>query len=74
VGVTGLGGTANVVAQWIRLRMDETGVYENAPGTIEDSCWAVRLHPLPEEVRLEAGEGFVIHGSHDRQRLRVWTR
>ena len=72
--VTALGGAANVVAQWIHLRMDEAGVYENGPGMVENSCWAVRLFPLPEVVELSPGDSFAIHGSHDRQRLRLWTR
>lgn len=66
------GGPVNGVVQWIRLQMDEEGVYENAPGPGMESCWAVLFYPLAETLDADGGRVLKVHGAHDRTRLRIW--
>jgi type II protein arginine methyltransferase len=66
-------GPANCIVQWMQLRMDSVGLYENAPGTGATSCWAVLAYPLRRPISLERGEQVVVHGSHDRVEMRLWT-
>ncbi len=47
VALTSMGGRANGVAQWIALKMDERGWYENAPLVGSTSAWAVVFRPFP---------------------------
>jgi len=67
------GGQVNGIVQWIRLQMDEEGVYENAPAAGAKSCWAVLFYPLPETLDATGGQVLTVHGAHDRTRLRIWT-
>ncbi|MDZ4109858.1 MAG: 50S ribosomal protein L11 methyltransferase [Brevundimonas sp.] len=73
VALTCEGGPVNGLAQWIRLQMDEEGVYENAPAAGAKSCWAVLFYPLPETLYATGGQVLTVHGAHDRTRLRIWT-
>ena len=66
-------GQANCIVQWMELRMDSAGLYENAPGLGATSCWAVLAYPLQRPISLERGEQVVVHGSHDRVEMRLWT-
>lgn len=70
--VTARAGTANAVAQWIRLELDNETSYENAPDCGFRSCWAAMVWPLPEPIQLTGGEQICISGEHDRKRVRVW--
>ena len=72
VSVAARQGTANGIAQWIYLKMDEFGEYENHPVDVASSSWVVLFYPFSEDLRCEAGDHVKISGSHDRQHLRVW--
>ncbi|MEI9886391.1 MAG: 50S ribosomal protein L11 methyltransferase [Rhizomicrobium sp.] len=56
VALTSMGGRANGVAQWIALKMDERGWYENAPLVGSTSAWAVVFRPFPAARDLQPGE------------------
>jgi predicted nicotinamide N-methyase len=71
--LTAHGGSANCIAQWLRLEMDEVEDYENAPGEKDFSSWAIVLHPLPRQVELKAGDAVTVHGAHDRGAVRIWA-
>jgi type III protein arginine methyltransferase len=73
VEVVSRGGRANGVAQWIALKMDEEGWYENAPEDGATSAWAVIFRPFLSERDYPAGARMTIHGSHDMKSLRVWA-
>ena len=61
-----------MVAQWIRLHLAGEIFHENTPGHSPDSNWALRLYPLAQQVDQPAGSVARIHGSHDRNNIRVW--
>lgn len=67
------GGTANGVAQWIALQMDEDGWYENEPRPDATSAWAVVFWPFIVPRDYNAGETIKISGSHDRRFMRIWA-
>ncbi|HRD27788.1 MAG TPA: class I SAM-dependent methyltransferase, partial [Caulobacter sp.] len=67
------GQAINGVAQWISLRMDAAGDYENQPAAGASSCWACLFHPFERELRPLAGTAMSIHGAHTRQALRIWS-
>lgn len=71
--LTSTGGPVNCVAQWIHLEMDEVGIYENRPGQADYSCWAVWAYPLLTPLETCPGDKIIVHGSHDRFRVRVWA-
>ena len=68
-----LGGSANAIAHWIALDLDDETRYENSPDADFRSCWEIPLVPLAQPVELEPGGSFTVHASHDRSRLTVWT-
>lgn len=70
VRLTAEGGPANGVVRWIRLQLDATEQYENAPGTGRRSHWAALFTPLGRVV--EAGAEVVVHAAHDRERVQLW--
>ena len=72
VSVAARQGTASGIVQWIYLKMDEFGEYENHPVDVVSSNWAVLFYPFSEDLRCDAGDRIKISGSHDRQHLRVW--
>jgi len=67
------GGPVNGVAQWIALRMDEVGRYENRPGPGRRSAWGVLFYPLARPIDPRPGQSVTVRGAHDRQRLRIWA-
>lgn len=67
------GGPVNCVAQWLHLRMDEEGTYENDPEDHNYSNWDIVVYPMPTQIQTEAGEQIVVNASHDRTRVRVWV-
>jgi type III protein arginine methyltransferase len=74
VSIDAQGESANGVAQWICLTMDGTGKYENHPAThAATSNWAVLFYPFVEGFQCQAGETIRICGSHNRDRLRIWS-
>jgi protein arginine N-methyltransferase 7 len=62
---------ANGAVQWIRMRMDSDGAYENRPGPDADSCWAVLFTPFDPAREAQPGETVEVHGSYEPTRLRV---
>ncbi len=67
------GGEVNGVVQWIRLRMDAEGIYENRPGPGAASCWAARFHPLLRALATVPGETVRVRGAHGRGHVRIWS-
>lgn len=67
------GGSANAVAHWIRLELDDVTMYENCPDADFRSCWEIPLIPLAAPVELKPDEAFAVNASHDRSRLTVWV-
>lgn len=66
------GGQVNGVAQWIRLKMDETADYENRPGPGATSSWSCKFYPLPNPVETSAGQRLRIGATYRGNRLKVW--
>jgi type II protein arginine methyltransferase len=64
---------ANGVIQWIRLRMDAVGTYENRPRPGATSSWAAVFTPFDPPVEAAAGQTVRVEGSYERTRLRVWA-
>jgi type III protein arginine methyltransferase len=74
VELTGSGGPANAILQWIRINLDEEGsIYENRPGPGALSCWDCLVYPLDEPIADAAGRSVRVHGAHGESTLRVWT-
>ncbi|MDI1267302.1 MAG: 50S ribosomal protein L11 methyltransferase [bacterium] len=67
------GGRIDGIAQWIWLRMDACGVYENRPAPGSSSCWSVLFHPLASPVDSAPGERHVVHGCRDRTSIWLWA-
>ena len=67
------GGRIDGIAQWIWLRMDAHGVYENRPTPGSTSCWSVLFHPLASPIDSAPGERHVVHGGRDRTSIWLWA-
>jgi type II protein arginine methyltransferase len=65
-------GTANGVAQWIRLELDEETIYENRPSPDATSAWDFYFRSLPGNSVVEVGEQCTIHVAHDGERVHFW--
>ena len=66
------GGSVNGIAQWIKLRMDEKGSYENRPGAATRSCWGIMFYAFRRSIDLELGSQVVVHGARDRTSAWIW--
>lgn len=73
VRLTSTGGAVNGIAQWIWLRMDAEGTYENRPASGASSCWAVMFQPLLSAIESRPGERVVVQGGRDRTSLWMWA-
>jgi protein arginine N-methyltransferase 7 len=73
VTLTATGGTVNGIVQWIWLRMDAEGVYENRPAPGATSCWGVMFQPLPAVLEMRPGETLTVQGGRDRTALWMWV-
>jgi SAM-dependent methyltransferase len=62
---------ANCIVQWLELRMDAEGRYENRPAPGAKSCWAAIVWPLPNEVG--PGERLAIGGAYEADALHLWA-
>lgn len=62
---------ANCVAQWLELRMDAEGRYENRPAPGAKFCWAVIVWPLAAEV--DAGARVTVRGAYEADALHIWA-
>lgn len=67
------GGEVNGIVQWIALTLDEITRYENQPRAESKSNWGLRFYPFVEAVRTVRGQKTRVCGSHDRERLTIWT-
>jgi type III protein arginine methyltransferase len=66
------GGAVNGVIQWVKLTMDDVGIYENPPGSGIDSHWGALFFPFEKPVETSAGEGVAIAATVAGSRLRIW--
>lgn len=66
------GGPVNGIVQWIWLRMDAQGVYENRPAVGAKSCWGVLFHPLGTVIDSAPGDRHAVHGGRDRMSMWLW--
>ena len=64
------GGRVDGAVQWIRLRLDEEEIYENAPGG--RSHWVLVFHPFDEPLESRAGEEVAVEAWRDELRYRLW--
>ncbi|HEY0301441.1 MAG TPA: class I SAM-dependent methyltransferase [Rhizomicrobium sp.] len=64
---------ANGVVQWVRIRTDADSYYENMPRTGEGSSWHAEFYPFPDRSVAQPGDDIVVHGSHGRTTMRIWT-
>ena len=72
IALASSGGRVNGVAQWIALEMDETGIYENRPGTGTPSCWGCIFWPFVDPVETVFGQKINVFGHHSKDRIRIW--
>ncbi len=73
VSLTAHSDAANGIAQWIHLRMDDAGEYENHPINAAASNWSILFYPFAAGLRYAAGDRIKLRASHDRHHLRIWT-
>lgn len=73
VDLTSAGGTINGIAQWIWLRMDSEGTYENRPAPGASSCWGVMFQPLPAALDTRPGDKLTVQGGRDRTSIWLWV-
>jgi protein arginine N-methyltransferase 7 len=64
-------GSANGIARWIKLVLDDVETYENEPGPGRRSHWAGLFTPFPDGV-LEDGQSVTVHAAHDQERVHIW--
>jgi len=72
VRLSSTGGPVNAIVQWIRIRMDAHGVYENRPAAGAKSSWGAMLHPLRRPINSKPGQCFVVNAGRDRQSAWIW--
>lgn len=60
------------IVQWIRLRLDDVGVYENRPAPDAKSHWGAQYYPFDTPLALPAGTELRVVGAHDGHQLLVW--
>jgi protein arginine N-methyltransferase 7 len=69
--VTGEGGPANGVVQWLEFAIDDYETYST--GADAPSCaFAMIFHPVAASFEASNRASFSIGASHDRANLRVW--
>lgn len=66
------GGTANAIARWIRLELDDETVLQAKPEAGAVFFSAPRLTPLPEPMAVRAGERHRIGGRYHGKTNDVW--
>jgi SAM-dependent methyltransferase len=71
--LTSMGGRANGIAQWIALKLDEDGWYENAPAPGASSAWAVMFWPFVSPRDYPARTTVEVFGRHNRHDLQIWA-
>jgi type III protein arginine methyltransferase len=67
------GGCVNGIAQWIKLRMDEKGSYENRPALGTRSCWGVTFYAFKKSIDVAPGGQIIVHGGRDRTATWMWA-
>jgi type III protein arginine methyltransferase len=73
VSLTSNGGVVNGIAMWIRLQLDETGVYENRPQTEHRSHWRVLFTRFGQPLETGAGDAVQVYGRHNRTEVKLWS-
>jgi len=69
--VTGNGGPANGVVQWLTFQLDDDEIYDPSPGA-PAIAFGLEFHPSQAAFEVELGATYAIGASHDRDHLRVW--
>ena len=67
-------GPIGGIVQWIRLRLDAEGTYENRPGPGASSHWSAHFYPFDTPLDLPVGAPVHITGVHDGHRLLLWPQ
>lgn len=67
------GNYINGVIQWIRLRLDAEGNYENRPRPRTMSNWAALFVPFDREIAPPPGTRIRVEGAHDGNTVRIWV-
>ena len=67
------GGRVDGVAQWAPLHLDEFTSFENAPPMSPTKAMGAIFHPFIRPIETVPREDLTVHGSHDRQNLRIWA-
>lgn len=59
-------GTAAGLLQWLRLQLDDEGVFENGPSEqVTPSAWRQVFFPFPRPLELREGEQLELWAGHD---------
>jgi predicted nicotinamide N-methyase len=66
------GGAIGGIVQWIRLRLDAEGSYENRPANGATSHWSAHFYPFDTPLDVPEGTAVAIDGVHDGHRLLLW--
>lgn len=69
--VTGLGGQANGVVQWLEFEIDDQEVYRTGPGA-KSCAFGMVFRPTDAAFEARRGEAFRIGAAHDRAGLWIW--
>ena len=65
------GGRCYGVAQWLRLKMDDTITYENHPSTKTSAAtWQTCLYRFPSPIDVEPGQTALVEAEHNKRS--VW--
>lgn len=69
--VSGLGGRANGIVQWLEFDLDDHERYQTAPGA-RSCAFGLVFHPTETVFEAAAGAAFKIGASHDRASPWLW--
>jgi type II protein arginine methyltransferase len=73
VALTATGGSINGIVQWIWLRLDAEGTYENQPEPGATSCWAALFTAFDADIDPAPGTVIQVHGAHRVTHVRIWA-
>lgn len=69
-------GEANCLMQWLRITFDDSGapgsIYENRPGWMQTSCWAVNCIGLEQSQRSALSGEYDISGRLGDDDVEIW--
>lgn len=72
VSLKATGGSADGIAQWLRIDFGDGLVYENAPGSSHDMHWPIQFVPFSTTRMTSPEEPIPISASHTRNLLMLW--